>query len=305
MVELFVCPRCRGSLVQTSPKQLFCQRDDLSFENVGGIWRFLLPESVAHYERFIRDYETVRQFEKRGSLDAEYYKALPYKDLTGKFSADWAIRAHSYDVLVNRVLIPLSARLRRPLKILDLGAGNGWLSNRLAAQGDHVVAVDLLVNTQDGLGTAKYYQNAFIPVQAEFNRLPIRENFADAAIFNASVHYSEDYVKTLSETLRVLQPEGLVVIIDSPIYHSHESGEKMVAERIGDFLRRFGFASDALQSENFLTYQRLNNLGMQLGINWKTIRPFYGLPWVLRLVKARLVSRREAAKFHVLVGTIR
>jgi ubiquinone/menaquinone biosynthesis C-methylase UbiE len=274
----------------------------LEFRIQNGVWRFLLPENEAHYARFIRDYETVRRAEGRGSPSAEYYRALPFRDLSGLHRADWKIRARSFNVLVKNVLTRLQAPLERSLKIIDLGAGNGWLSGRLAAQGDRVIAVDLLVNEQDGLGAWKYYEHSFTPVQAEFNHLPVMDCFVDAVIFNASFHYSENYAETLKEALRVLSPQGLVVILDSPVYRRGASGEKMVQEREEQFKQKYGLASNNLQSENYLTYARLKELAQELNLRWKFITPFYGLRWMLQPWMAKLSSRREPAKFHILVG---
>jgi Methylase involved in ubiquinone/menaquinone biosynthesis len=300
--DLFVCPRCRTTLERNAPDRVTCPHDGLEFWNADGIWRFLLPESEAHYARFIRDYESVRRSEGRGSSSANYYRALPFKDLSGQHARDWAIRAHSFNVLVKNVLTRLQNPLERSLKILDLGAGNGWLSSRLSAQGDRVLAVDLLVNEQDGLGAWKNYENSFTPIQAEFNHLPVMDRFADTVIFNASFHYSENYSETLKEALRVTSLGGLVVIMDSPVYHRGDSGEKMVAEREAQFREKYGFASDNLQSENYLTYERLNQLATELNLTWKRITPFYGLRWSLRPLMAGLLRRREPAKLHLIVG---
>lgn len=300
--QFFVCPRCRATLERSAPDRVTCPQDGLEFWKVDGIWRFLLPESEAHYARFVADYEAVRHSEGRGSTSASYYRALPFKDLSGRHQADWAIRARSFNVLVKNVLTRLQAPLERSLKILDLGAGNGWLSNRLSAQGDRVIAVDLLVNEQDGLGAWKYYEHSFTPVQAEFNHLPVMDRFADAVIFNASLHYSEDYATTLKEALRVLSREGLLVILDSPLYRRAISGDMMVEERKVDFLARYGFASDSLPSENYLIYARLKELGQELNLTWKIITPFYGLRWMVRPLLATLLRRREPAKFHLIVG---
>jgi SAM-dependent methyltransferase len=303
--NLFICPRCQTRLDRKAPDRVTCPKDGLEFWNVDGIWRFLLPESEAHYARFIADYEAIRHAEGRGSLSEKYYRALPFKDLSGRFRSDWFIRARSYNVLVRNVLTRLQNPLERALKILDLGAGNGWLSNRLASQGDRVIAVDLLLNEQDGLGAWKNYErseHSFTPVQAEFNHLPIMDRFADAVIFNASFHYSENYAATLTEALRVLSPRGLIVIMDSPVYRRASSGEQMVKERETQFRQKYGFASDSLQSENFLTYARLDELAKELRLKWKRITPFYGLGWALRPFAAALLRRREPAKFHLIVG---
>jgi len=227
---------------------------------------------------------------------------LPFKDLSGRFRADWAIRARSYARLVHDALTRLQDPLERSLRILDLGAGNGWLSNRLAAQGDRVIAVDLLVNEQDGLGAWKHYEHSFTPVQAEFNHLPIMDRFADAVVFNASFHYSENYEETLKEALRVLSPQGRLVILDSPVYRRAASGQKMVEEREAQFREKYGFASDSLQSENYLTYGRLKELAETLDLRWKIVTPFYGWRWTIRPLAAALLRRREPAKFHLIVG---
>ncbi|HEX6034880.1 MAG TPA: class I SAM-dependent methyltransferase, partial [Anaerolineales bacterium] len=297
--DLFICPRCQTRLERVNPERFTCPHDGLDFWNVDGIWRFLLPESEAHYARFIRDYEAVRRSEGRGSASAQYYRALPFKDLSGQHAADWRIRARSFKVLEKNVLTRLQNPLERSLKILDLGAGNGWLSNRLAAQGDRVIAVDLLVNDEDGLGAWKHYEHTFTPVQAEFNHLPVMDRFADAVIFNASFHYSENYAETLQEALRVLARDGRIIIMDSPVYRRSASGQKMVEEREAQFKEKYGFASDNLQSENYLTYARLDELAKKFHIRWQFITPFYGLRWMLRPLAALLLRRREPAKFHL------
>lgn len=290
----FICPRCRGDLQEISEFELFCARDKLTFKQENGIWRFLLPERESHYARFISDYETVRRFEGRFSPDSSYYRALPFKDTSGKFSADWEIRAASFRVL-QKILTAEST-------VLDVGAGNGWLSNRLSLSGYDVCAVDLLLNPEDGLGAWDHYQSQFAKVQSEFVNLPFLDKSVLTVVFNASFHYSENYEETLAESLRVLSSKGKIIIMDSPVYHSAESGEQMVTERKAAFLSRYGFASDSLKSESYLTYRRMEELGKTLSIAWQHIRPFYGVRWVARPLWARLRGRREPAEFGMWIG---
>jgi SAM-dependent methyltransferase len=292
----FVCPRCRTELQKISETALLCSRDGLTFEQKDGIWRFLPPERESYYARFITDYETVRRAEGRFSADASYYRSLPFKDLSGRFAGDWKIRAASFRAL--------TGLLRAESKVLDVGAGNGWLSNRLSSLGHQVWAVDLLVNPEDGLGAWTFYETKFTPVQAEFIHLPFAERSVDAVIFNASFHYSEGYEETLHETLRVLAPDGRVIVMDSPVYHDAGSGVKMLEERRAQFLARHGFASDSIASEGFLTYARMDGFGRALGIRWRHVRPFYGLRWALRPWLARLRGGREPAAFGLWVGEI-
>ncbi len=300
-IDEFICPRCRGTLKKVSEDDLRCMADGLVFRRQDGIWRFLLPERETYYARFISDYEAVRRFEGRGSPDPAYYRALPFQDLNAKFPADWEIRAKSY-LELERVVTQHPLRHRHPMHIVDIGAGNGWLSNRLALRGFQVSAVDLLVNSEDGLGAWKYYESVFTPVQAEFTRLPFPDGSASMVVFNASFHYSELYEETLFEAMRVLQADGLVIVMDSPVYHDAKSGEKMVFERKTKFTLKYGFASDSMGSENYFTYKRMDELAGKLGIRWRHIRPFYGIRWTIRPWLARLRSNREPAELGLWVG---
>lgn len=298
---VYACPSCRAALEPRGPDELRCPADGLSFTREGGIWRMLLPERRAELETFIREYERVREGEGRGSPGADFYRALPYRDLSGRWSADWRIRAAGFDALVRQVIQPWEERAVRPLSVLDLGAGNGWLSSRLAQRGHRAWAVDLLVNEKDGLGCRRFYEADFTPVQAEFDRLPFPDAFADLVVFNASFHYSARYEQTLAEAARALRAGGTIAVLDSPVYRDPGSGRRMVEERERQFLAAYGFASNSLGSENFLTYRRLDELASWLGLRMRRITPEYGLGWAWRQVKARLLARREAAKFHLVI----
>lgn len=295
---VFACPNCHTSLEQVSEDEWSCPVEGLSFPRIDGVWRFMLPGRLAGYEQFVHEYETIRRAEGRGAPDPAYYRALPYQDLSGKMSSDWRIRAASFDTLVQKVIGPPGSCLR----VLDLGAGNGWLSNRLTGLGHQVLAVDLMTNDFDGLGCQRFYENSFTPIQAEFDRLPCADASADLVVFNASLHYSVSLRETLVEALRVLGQAGRLVLMDSPVYHDAESGKSMVREREAQFTQRYGFPSNTLKSENFLTHAGLENLGRELKIEWRYFTPFYGIGWTIKPLKAQLLGRREPARFHVISG---
>ena len=299
---LFACPICRTPLTPLDEVGQRCPVDETIYECRDGIWRFLTPDRQAYFDRFMREYQIVRQAERRGSTDDGYYRALPFADLSGRFTADWQIRARSFSAFQRDVVQPLENHLQRPLRVIDLGAGNGWLSYRLAQRGHAVAAIDLLTNATDGLGAHVHYDAAFTPIQAEFDRLPFVGDQIDLVIFNASLHYSTHYETTFSEALRVLRSDGLLVILDSPLYRSADSGAQMVREREAAFTRTYGFPSNTLPSENYLTEQRLHELSEMLHLRWTIIQPFYGWRWALRPLKARLRRRREPARFAVIVG---
>jgi SAM-dependent methyltransferase len=297
---IFACPRCRAELEFIPDLEARCPVDGGLYRKEQNIWRFIPPERTAYYERFIREYETVRLAEGRGAQDAAWYRALPFADLSNRMSTDWNIRSRSFKALLQQVIIPLENH-NRGLNILDLGAGNGWLSNRLAQRGHHLAAVDLLTNQLDGLGAAMHYENHFTLVQAEYDHLPFADAQADLLIFNASFHYSTSYIVTLREARRLLKPGGKIILLDTPVYRRSASGDQMVHERQETFRRLYGFPSNALPSENYLTDHRIRGLGAELNLSCLTITPFYGLRWWLRPWLARLRGRREPARFQVIV----
>ncbi len=266
-----------------------------------GIVHALQSERAAHYARFMEDYERIRAAEGRGSESEDFYLQLPYRDVSGRNSAQWHIRARSYDYLLQHVL--MQNLLDGGARILDLGAGNCWMSFRLALAGYRPIAVDLLINDRDGLKAAAHYQKhlpeLFPRFQAEIARLPFQDEQFDAIIFNASFHYSEDYAATLREAFRCVRKGGIVIISDTAWYSREESGRQMVSERRAAFCQRYGTASDSIRSLEFLTNERLRTLEEQLSIRWTIHSPWYGFKWMMRPSIAKLCRKREPCRFRI------
>ena len=255
--------------------------------------------------QFLSDYAKIRRAEGRGSEDADYYRALPFRDLTGRNSAQWAIRARTWTHFENSVLRELEASTKRPLEILDIGAGNAWMSYRLALREHRPIAIDIFSDSSDGLRCARHYPRRFPCIEAEFDHLPFRDGAFDLAIFNSSIHYSTDYRHTLTEARRCLRGSGRIVIMDSPIYRQAEHGEQMRAERHRHFERAYGFRSDAVPSIEYFDEAMLESLASELKIEWRRSQPWYGIQWALRPWKARLRGRRPPSQFSILVGSFR
>jgi SAM-dependent methyltransferase len=279
-------------------------RDCQQYARQDGIWRFLPPALAGEYQSFIETYEKVRRAEGWEHADDAYYRSLPYTYGRQRFQEVWRIRVGSYQSLMTRIVKPLAARAGRPLHVLDLGAGTGWLSYRLALAGHASAAVDLLTNDWDGLGAWKRFADVplYVPVQAAFDQLPFADGVADLAIFNGAIHYARDYARTLREALRLLRPWGQLVIMDSPFYGRGHSGAQMVREKEASFAQDYGVDITTLPAENFVTPGRLEELGRQLGITWRLVRPFRGWRWTIHWWRHRLRGGREPARFPLIIG---
>ena len=254
---------------------------------------------------FLEQYAVIRHAEGRGSSDCAYYRALPFRDLSGRNTGQWEIRSRSYRHFERVILPDLERKTKRPLRILDLGAGNGWMSNRLCQRGHRPIAIDIFTDALDGLGALRHYETRPHGLAAEFNILPIRDQSTDIAIFNSSFHYSSDYRRTLAEIRRCLQPQGCVVVIDSPVYEKSNHGEQMRVERQEFFARTYGFRSESLGSIEYLDEALLASLSSELSIDWQRSYPWYGWRWALRPWQARRNGRRPPSRFFILVGRFR
>jgi ubiquinone/menaquinone biosynthesis C-methylase UbiE len=196
---------------------------------------------------------------------------------------------------------------KKHLRILDIGSGNCWMSYRLSLLGHWPVAIDLSVSPLDGLGAARHYWTAldtdFPRFQAEMDSLPFTARQFDMAVFNASFHYAQNYEVTLRETLRVLRPNGAILIADSPTYRRKADGEAMMREKAEEFLRRYGTNGGNMGGQEYLTPGRLTRLE-RTGIRWRRYSPWRGWRWAARPILARIAGRRRPSQFYIYLGTI-
>ena len=309
------CPACRGSLTALtystlggSHESITCRECFTILRQEQGIWRALPENRQEYFRRFIQDYEKVRRAEGRGSDDPRFYLSLPHQDRTGRNSWQWAIRTRTYTYIKRRILPTLQRSESKSLTVLDLGAGNAWLSYRLATLGHRPIAIDLQTNVFDGLRAAFHYQEKlpmlFPRFQAELDRLPFESTQFDCAIFNASFHYSEDYDRTLAEAIRCLHPGGTVVIADSPFYSRDEAGRRMLEERRQLFQKTFGLTANGLACREYLTRDILLALEARHGVQWTTHKLWYGLRWACRPLMAKCKRRREPSQFRIYTAQV-
>ena len=307
------CPECTATLATMAYDALGqlhepvqCHECSAALVQENGIWLALREDRRRHFQRFIQDYETVRRAEGRGSTDPAFYWSLPDHDRTNRYSWQWAIRARTYKYIERKILPAIPGK---PLSILDLGAGNGWLSYRLRSLGHRPIAIDLQTNAFDGLGAGIHYRcmlpRVFPRFQAEVDWLPFETGQFDCAIFNASFHYSENYDVTLAEAIRCLRPGGALVVADSPSYKREESGQQMLEERRSLFERQFGLSSDSLASREYLTQQGLLALEITHHLKWTTHDVWYGLGWACRPLVAKLKRRREPSQFRIYTAQVK
>jgi SAM-dependent methyltransferase len=251
-------------------------------------------------ELFASEYARHRAEEGRGYAGAALLR-LPYIR-RGPHRAQWRVRARTFDAFMGRVLRPAAEQAQRPLNVLDLGAGNGWLSYRVALEGHRAFALDIRNDSVDGLGAAgpfRAHAKRMECVVGPFDAVPLTAASIDIAVFNASLHYATDLSAVLREAQRVTRSGGCIAILDSPFYRRESDGLAMVAEK----RERFGRQADVLMALpfiEFLTRKRLHDAAPELA--WKRHRVTYPLAYELRPLLAAIVGKRKPSRFDLWVA---
>jgi SAM-dependent methyltransferase len=245
---------------------------------------------------WVQQYLAVREREGRRGKPAEYYRGLPSVAAEDPHAFEWQIRAESFDRLCRA--LPPNASLR----VLDVGAGNGWLSNRLAALGHAVVALDRLDDEEDGLGACRHYRTRFACVQADFDALPFARGTFDLVVFNGSLHYAPDVRATLARARDVLAPCGFLAVMDSPMFRHDEDGDAMVAEKLRRFRTDYGLTEVVHPSVGFLTHESLMRATAPLGLHGGFVQSRGSLRWRIGREVARFRLRRAPAAFGIWIG---
>jgi ubiquinone/menaquinone biosynthesis C-methylase UbiE len=269
-----------------------------SFGRANGVYRFLSRQRAEAAEPFERQYRIVRQREGYRSTSGDYYRTLPSVPADHPHAREWRIRRES----LTSLLLHAFTAPGGPRHVLDLGAGCGWLSSRLASDGQDAVAVDRLDDDADGLGACRHYASPVVAVQADFDALPFAPAQFDVVVFNGSLHYAADPPATLAEARRMLRSGGALAVMDSPMFEQTDHGEAMVNDQRRNLEMQHGFDRAVRPGAGFLTFERLNDAARGLGLSGRFFPSRGPLAWRLGREAARLKLRRAPAAFGVWIA---
>lgn len=172
-------------------------------------------------------YLLVRQREGWLLADATVAR-LPAIDRHDRHAAEWRLRAESCRRLVAHLLVQ-----RRPLRIVEAGCGNGWLSHRLAAiPGSDVTGFD--INTRELEQARRVFAGAqnlrFVEHDIEAAVLPV--DAPDVIVAASVLQYLPRPAPVIARWMLTLAPGGSVHLIDSPLYeHSALASAQSRSER--------------------------------------------------------------------------
>lgn len=134
------------------------------------------------------------------------------------------------------------AHLVPPMRVADLGCGEGYLTVEASRWASTVIAID---RSKAVLDRARQLAERRKVSNIEWKRgalekLPLADGTIDVALLSQALHHADDPAAALREAARILVPGGRVLVLDL-----REHDEKWVHDRLGD--RWPGFADDKLK----------------------------------------------------------
>jgi SAM-dependent methyltransferase len=132
--------------------------------------------------------------------------------------------------------------LMPPLKVADLGCGEGYLTIEAARWASRVVAVDrsaAVLKRARALAQRRRVSNV-IWKKGELEQLPIRDGAVEVAMLSQALHHAHDPARAVAEASRITAPGGRVLLLD---LRAHQ--EEWVRAKLGD--RRLGFDDEELR----------------------------------------------------------
>lgn len=207
------------------------------------------PFNYIPAQLFAQQYYLLRKKEQRIYTDAELL-CLPFVQAQHPHFKEWQIRKRS-----GRRLVKYLQQKNTPLKILEVGCGNGWLSAQLAAiENTEVTGIDIndeeLEQAQRVFGTKQNLQFIFGDLREDV----LQDNIFDIIIFAASLQYFPSLKEIVNRAVKQLTLQGEIHIVDT---HFYTAGEAEAAkQRTEKYFASVGFETMA----NFYFHHSMNEL---------------------------------------------
>jgi len=192
--SLYVCPRCRGSLVLEGDRRLVCGPCRLAYPILGGIPDFILDDLTLSSHPVLK---RVKVFDWL----ARIYDWKPAYPLAVRIYAGWRV-SHAR---VLRLLAEMVAGVSGTL--LDVACGPGTLGRRLAHEQREIYGIDMSwgMLRQGAALASREGLNALHFARALAEALPFPDGCFDAALCGAALHLLADPLQGLAEMSRTLK----------------------------------------------------------------------------------------------------
>lgn len=177
----------------------------------------LLARSAAELAESREDDEALRLILKKRKDRMRSY----FDELAGRFGRDY-VPGRSWKGLAEMLI-----KLLPPMRIADIGSGEGTLSLLLAQRAEQVIGIDnseKMVEYASGVARRSGVRNVEFRL-GDIEELPLPDSSVDLALFSQSLHHALHPQKAVHEAARILRPGGRIVILDLQRHNFEEARE--------------------------------------------------------------------------------
>lgn len=193
----------------------------------------LLKEEKVPARKIGREWRFSRQalVQWLSSGDSQQYSSSDSdsKEFFDRVAAEWeSMRGCYYDEEIISKLLDAKL-LQSDMTLLDLGAGDGYLSRAISKQVEKVIAVDI-----SGAMLKELEKKAMLDgitniqtVEGDCCDMPFDDESVDVVCSNMFLHHIEEPVIAVKEMCRIIKPGGKVFLADLKEHGNREFKEKM------------------------------------------------------------------------------
>ncbi len=177
--------------------------------------------AVAKTEQVAADQANLKRIlEKRKQKSEQYFNSV-----AGRLGKHYC-PGRSWEA-IGHFLLHLTPKIR----IADLGAGEGLVSQLLANRAESVVCVDNSPKMVE-FGRELARKNGFTNLSyqlGDIEDVPLEDNSVDLALLSQALHHAQHPQTAVAEAYRILQPGGQLIIIDL-LEHQFEKARELYAD---------------------------------------------------------------------------
>jgi ArsR family transcriptional regulator len=178
-------------------------------------------ESVAATEQIATDQANLQRIlEKRKQKSEQYFNSV-----AGRLGKNYC-PGRSWEG-IGHLLLHLTPKIR----IADLGAGEGLISQLLAQRAEQVICVDnspRMVEVGSELAAKNGFSNLSYKL-GDIEKVPLAAGSVDLALLSQALHHAQHPQTAVAEAYRILKPGGQLLILDL-LEHDFEKARELYAD---------------------------------------------------------------------------
>ncbi|MFT6209533.1 MAG: 2-polyprenyl-3-methyl-5-hydroxy-6-metoxy-1,4-benzoquinol methylase [Bacteroidia bacterium] len=227
------------------------EHPEYAYQDLGGLHSFLKPELRRRLEDFLEAFEDFREKQNNRILDPKKYPELPFVDENPE---SWKNRQRDIEFLEK--IFSIAGK-----RVLEIGAWNGWLSNRLALSGATVCAIDYFKDPYDGLAAKTHYPNSnWTTIQMDCEDLTVFRPGFQFIIFNWHLMTCSEPWKVIEQAIQLLANDGVLIILGFLVVKKTDDTEAYFKQVSNQFQKEYKLPFGLRPFTGYFTPIDLNHL---------------------------------------------